>query len=117
MIIGAGKTIRKAKIFLKDYVISRRWFTLALNGTCLVLLVASGLLSNIWPLALFDFFAAGFLVATTIGNAMLPGLFKGMSEADQAVVRAQFEKNMGEAMQEFRKAHPDIGIINVPRTQ
>ena len=48
---------------------------------------------------------------------MIPGLFKGISKADQAVLRAQFEKEFTEAIAELKRQHPEIGDIQVTRVQ
>jgi len=109
--------IKKAKTYLNDYVISRRWFMLTVHGITVVVLITAGLFTIFDWVSRLDFFVAGLVTALGLQNAMIPGLFKGISKADQAVLRAQFEKEFTEAIAELKRQHPEIGDIQVTRVQ
>ena len=62
--------IKKAKTYLNDYVISRRWFMLTVHGITVVVLITAGLFTIFDWVSRLDFFVAGLVTALGLQNAM-----------------------------------------------
>ena len=98
-----------------DLILSRRWFSLLLNAVFVVILLWISYENATSERASFvlvgiNCFVAGFGVAATLHILMMPGLFKGMTQANESVMYAQIEKNLNQALADFQKRHPEVDI-------
>lgn len=103
--------------YLNQLIPNRRWFSLGVNmfaiGAMSAALTSAYATGQI-ILITIDAFCIGLLCGSTIMMLMLPGIFRGMAEGEQAVMRAQMEKNLIETYESFIAEHPAMRDLVKP---
>ena len=105
---------------LADLMVTRRWFALAWNAGLLAMIGASGWLNirdgNTVALVI-DAVVIGMIISSTMHLIFARGLYKGLDEYERAMMRADCERQMHLAWEDFVKRHPeaDLHVSPIPR--
>ena len=99
-----------------DFVIGRRWVTVATFGMLAAWSTAIGVATAFDPqphpfVLASNFIVVGWSVSQIMWTMVLPGLFRGMNEADRATVQDQVQGEIDRAWKAFKLQHPGTDPI------
>ena len=105
---------------LTDTIVASRWAQIALNGTVLVFCAFTGWADfQVGSYAAFGTmcFVIGVNATIILFTFIVPGLFRVYGDAERAIIKAQIEKDMGAAIAEIKRQHPEIEGVEIQRVQ
>jgi hypothetical protein len=106
--------VKAALARMGDFIIGRRWVTVASYGMLAAWSAAAGVVTAFDPqpsafILACDFIVVGWSVSQIMWTMALPGLFQGIKEADRATMQDQMQAEIDRAWKAFRARHPEFG--------
>jgi hypothetical protein len=95
-----------------DYIIGRRWVTVASFGMLAAWSAAAGVATAFDPqphpfVLATNFIVVGWSFSQIMWTMAMPGLFHGIKEADRATMQDQIREDMDRAWEAFKLRHPE----------